>query len=47
MKSFKESQVRWFTPVILTARVAEIRRIVVQSQPGHKSMRSPSQSIKR
>jgi hypothetical protein len=30
---------QWLTPIILTTLEAEIRRIAVQSQPGHSSLR--------
>jgi hypothetical protein len=31
----------WFTPVILTTQEAEMRRIVVQGQPGQNSLGDP------
>jgi hypothetical protein len=40
----------WLTPVILATQVAEIRRIVVQSQPGqvfHKTLSQKNPSQKR
>jgi hypothetical protein len=36
MKSKWGAERQWFTPVILATQEAEIRRIMVQSQPGQK-----------
>jgi hypothetical protein len=37
----KKGKTRWLTPVILPTQEAEIRRITVQSQPGHIVQRDP------
>jgi hypothetical protein len=44
------SQVQWLTPVILPTQETEIRRIVVQSQPGqivHETLSQKKPSQKR
>jgi hypothetical protein len=33
----------WLIPEILATQEAEIRRILLQSQPGHSSLKNPSQ----
>jgi agmatine/peptidylarginine deiminase len=37
------SQVQWFMPIIPASWETEIRKIVVQSQPGKKVIEIPSQ----
>jgi hypothetical protein len=41
IKTFQNSQVGWFTPVILATQKAEIRRIAVGSQPPADSLQDP------
>jgi hypothetical protein len=41
LKTFPQARPWWLTPVILAIQEAEIRKIIVQSQPGQIVLRDP------